>query len=414
MSFRNRILNRIATLAAQPKETDKRRPVKFLMETHRARAQKDIAKWRSALDAAERIDMPRRYMLYDIYREIVLDAHLHGELELRKNKTIQSRYNIFDAKGDSNDELAELLRKPWFFELMGYLLDARFYGHSLVQIDDVLPLKGTEGGIQSVTLVPREHVEPIQGLLLRQYNDTMGIPYREEKVFANWIIETPGGRGMGLLNQAAPHALYKRFAQGAWSEFSELFGMPLRVGKTNVRDTEMVGQMEDMLRRMGSSAFAVIDDQETLEFIETTKSNGEVFEALIRLCDNQMSKLISGAIIGGDSPGGSRSKEEVGERLNMAIIEADKDWLSGLINERVLPVLIAHGYPLQGCSFVWEQQKDVQALWNNTFQAMQYFEVDEDWVRETFGIQITTPREMPGFNQGLSINNLNTDTGFFD
>lgn len=412
MSLKNLFLNRFSNRAATPSGKDKRKPVKFLIEMQRARAQKDIANWRRALNTAENIDMPRRYLLYDVYREIILDAHLHGEIELRKNKVMQSRYDIFSSNGDTDEELTKLLARPWFFELMNHLLDARFWGHTLVQIDDVLPLTKTGGGIQSITLVPREHIEPVQGLLLRQYNDTTGIAYRDEPHFKNWIIETPG-TSLGLLNQAAPHALYKRFAQGAWSEFSELFGMPLRVGKTNTRDTTMIAQMEDMLRRMGSSAFAVIDEQETLEFIETTKSNGEVFESLMRICDSQLSKLITGAVIGGDGPGGSRSKEEVGERLNMAIVEADKDWLAGVINERVLPVLIAHGYPLEGCEFVWEQHKDVQTLWNNTVQALQYYEVDEDWVRNTFGIQVTGTREIMPFGNELS-HGIKPDSGFFD
>lgn len=399
----------------KPKGRDTRRPVKLLIETHRARAQKDIANWRSALNAAERVENPARYLLYEIYREIILDAHLYGEIELRKHKTKQSRYNLLNPNGDSDEERTNLFRKPWFFELMGYLLDARFYGHSLVQIDEVLPLSGGNGGIQGVTLIPRAHVEPKQGLLLRQYTDTKGIAYREERAWRNWLIETPENRSLGLLNHAAPHALYKRFAQGAWSEFSELFGMPLRVGKTNVRDTEMVAQMEDMLRRMGSSAFAVIDEQEELQFIETAKSKGEVFDGLIKLCDAQVSKLISGAIIGGAGEGGSRSKEEVGERLNTAVVEADKDWLAGIINQRLLPVLIAHGYPVQGFTFAWEEQKDLQALWNTTYQALQYYEVDDDWIRDTFGIQISGKREPVGMDgQNLSADELKPDPGFFD
>lgn len=367
----------------------------FLLQENRARGQKDIDKWRKALNAAERSTMPRRYLLEDVYREVWLDAHLRGEINLRKNKVLQSRFGVYDADGKVDEQKTWLLKQPWFNDLMGYLLDARFYGHSLVQIDGVAPLKNFKGGVQGVTLVPRAHVSPQDGLLLKRPTDPKGILYREVPEFKDWIIETPERNDVGLLNPAAPHALFKRFAQSSWSEFAELFGMPIRVGKTNVRDTEMVRQMEDMLLRMGSSAFAVIDDQEELEFIETARSDGQVFDKLMARCNNEMSKLIMGAVIGGESNGGSRSKEEVGERGLESTVESDKEWLQGIVNTTVFPVLIAHGYPFDGSSFAYEEQKNIKELWSMTHQSLQYYEVDEDWVRETFGIEVTGKRETP-------------------
>lgn len=369
-------------------------PLSFLLENQQARAKQDIGKWRSALNAAEKSESPRRYLLLNIYREIVLDAHLFGQIETRKRKTLSSRFAIFNAADEADQELTWLLKAPWFGELLSHLLDSIFWGHSLIQINGVEPLNQGKGGITSVSLVPREHISPSEGLLLARPTDTKGILYREYPDFNGWIIETPGNTGLGLLNNAAPHALYKRFAQGAWSEYSELFGMPIRKGKTNVRDPEMLRKMEDMMIRMGSAAWAIIDESEELEFIETTRGSGEVYEGLIRLCNAEISKLVHGAVIADQDQGGSRAKEQVAERIQDSTVQSDKEFIENMMNHVVLPVLIQHGYPFENCSFAFEEQKDLKQFWDQTYQALQYYEIDEDFIRDTFGIPVTGKRQL--------------------
>lgn len=381
---------KLARQKSEPKaKTPTRRAVDLIIEQNRARAKKDIENWRRALNTAERYPNPRRYLLMDVYRELVIDANLSGQMEQRKAKTIQSRFYVYDKAGKADADLSDLLRKPWFLRFLNYMLDARYYGHSLLQIDGVTPLQGNKGGITDVTLIPRKHVSPTEGLILANPHDQKGNNYRDNRELDAWIIESPDYHELGLLNQTAPHVLYKRFAQAAWSQFSELFGMPLRVGKTNTSNTAMVRDMENMLANMGSAFWAVIDDQEEIEFIDTTSSKGEVFENLIKLCNNEVSKLITGAVIGNESQGGSRSKEEVGERMASHIIQGDKTYIENIINTRLIPLLIRHGYPLEGCSFAWHDEPDLEKLWKNTYEALQYYNVDPEWVKETFGIPVT-------------------------
>lgn len=404
-----KFLNPLKPLKLSEKKTtstakqNKRLPLNFVIEQYRNRARKDIQNWRSAIVAAENIDRPRRQLLYNLYHEIIIDAHLQGQIELRKRKVLTQRYSVY--KGNQADEkLTWMLKTPWFNNMLNLILDAQFWGHSLIQIDGVQPVKNFQGGITSVTLVPRNHVVPEKGLLLQKPTDETGILYRTHPDFNGWILETPNHNNLGLLMPAAPHALYKRFAHAAWSEFTELFGMPMRIGYTNMRDTQMVGQMEDMLKNMGSSFYAVIDDNERVELKETTQKDGAVYEGLIKLCNNEISKLINGVVIGDSDNSGSRSKEEVGERLSQMIQQADIEYLEQIINFNLFPLLIQHGYPLQGCTFAFEDQKDLRELWNNTYQALQYYDVDPDWVKETFGIMIQGKKETPPaqqFSQGF-------------
>ncbi len=371
----------------------RRSPLSMILQQNISGAKKDLADYRRALNIAERVDTPRQYMLMALYKEIWLDPHLRGEVLNRKEKTLQSRFNVYTPAGEVDEQLTWLLKKTWFRKMAALMLDARFWGHSLIQIEGVIPLNNGAGGIVDVNLVPREHVSPREGLLLRNQSDSSGIDYRNEPMFDGWIIETPDSDDLGLLNPATPQVLYQRFAQATWSEFTELYVTPLRVGKTNVRDTEMLRQMEDMLIRMGSSTFAVIDDSETLEFIQAAQNSGEVFEKLMNKCESKISKVITGTVIGNSAEGGSRSKEEVGERTLSDVVESDKEWLQHIINDRLFPLLIKHGYPLEGCTFEFEEQKDLKQLWDMTHQSMMYYDVDEEWIRDTFGIQVTGKKE---------------------
>lgn len=394
------IIQKFASLAAGQTtgkvRTPRRSALSLLMQQNISAAKKDLGQYRKALQMAEKVESPRQYQLMAVYKEAWLDPHLRGEVLNRKEKILQSRFNVYTPSGEADEQLTWLLKKTWFRKLAGLMLDARFWGHSLVQIDGVTPLQNGAGGIVDVSLVPREHISPREGLLLARPTDPKGIDYRNEPTFKDWIIETPEQDELGLLNPATPQVLYQRFAQATWSEFTELYVTPLRVGKTNVRDTEMLRQMEDMLIRMGSSAFAVIDESETLEFIQAAQNDGQVFERLMNKCEAKISKVITGTVIGNATQGGSRSKEEVGERSFNDVVESDKEWLQNIINDRLFPLLIAHGYPLQGCTFEWEEQKDLKQLWDMTHQSMMYYHVDEEWVKNTFGIEVTGKKETPG------------------
>lgn len=363
-----------------------KQPVKLIIPQNNKRAQKDILSWRNALIAAENVDNPRRYALIQLYKEIILDAHLSGQIELRKRRVLSSKFSVYDANNNLDITLTWALKQPAIQQIMEYILDAIFWGHSLIQIDHVEPFDNGKGGITSVTLIPREHVMPEKGWLLPHYYDTTGISYRD--TFYPWLIETPDYSNLGLLSKTAPYVLYKRFALASWSEFAELFGSPMRIGKTNTRDTTMINRMYDMLKNMGSMAFGVFDKDEEINFIETARSNGEVFMQLIETCNAEISKLINGAVIGENTSEGSRAKEQVGDQIHQIITAADKKYLENVMNTIVFPILIQHGYPLDNCTFAFEEEKDLNNLWDITYQALQYYDIDEEWIKETFGIQI--------------------------
>lgn len=367
--------------------------VNQVLEASKTRAKKNITDWRTALKQAEKRPDPRRKLLYDIYDEIDLDLHTSGIVSVRKNKTLSSKWSIYNSSNEPDDDLTYLLKKTWFTNFLHMALDSIYWGHSLIQINKVEPIKDGKGGIKEIELVPRAHVVPEDGLLLKRTSDQTGIKYREELQYQKWIIETPNKKDLGIYNKLAPYILYKRYAMAAWSAYGELFGMPMRVGKTNTTDSNAMLKMEQAMVNMAGAAFMIIDQNEEIDFIQAIRGDGAVFNELINRCNSEIQTAIMGAVIGSDSQGGSRSKEEVGERTLGDFVTADKEFLENFINEDLLPILIEHGYPFEGCYFIWDEVTDLTSLWNQTNQALAHFDVDEEWVRNTFGIQVTGKRD---------------------
>ena len=355
-----------------------------LIDSNRARARKDIQSWRTALQQAENTDRPRRTLLYNLYDELVLDDQYIKESQIRRLKLIGSDFTIYhEANMEKDQDKTLLFKQKWFYDLLNHATDTISWGHSLLQVGDL-----KEGKIDQIKLIKRRHVIPEKGLFLVNQHDEKGILYRQEPKYFNWLIELGDEEDLGLLNKAAPYILYKRFALSAWSEYCEIFAMPLRYGKTNVKDTESLNQMEDMLINMATAAYAVIDNEEELHFLESTKGNGEVYDNLINRCNTAISKIFNSAVIGEDSQGGSRSKEEVGERTTDKVAAADTLYLEMYINAIIIPKLIRYGYPLKGYAFRFEKAKDLNMLWKITSGLLPYKEVDNKWITETFGIPV--------------------------
>ena len=116
--------------------------------------------------------------------------------------------------------------------------------------------------------------------------------------------------------------------------------------------------------------------------------------------------MINGAVLGQDTRYGSNSKEETSADLNDEIVEADMAAVEVAMNTIVLPALVALALVPAGLRFKFQEQEDATQLFNQTMQAAQYFDIDPEWVKEKFGIEVLGPRTMvgglgaPGDNDG--------------
>ena len=373
------------TLSRKEKET-----VLRVIRRQEAIIRRDIASWRTARLEATRADEPKQHLLQVLYDEVMLDAKMTSQIGMRIGKSQSADWCL--KKGDQNDEesMKVLTDKGLFDKLVKFIVESQFYSSSLVQF-----LFDRQGD-PDIELVPRANVSPVTG---RFYPDAYGGEselYRDRPDFGKWILEfCPDKLDLGILNKATPYVLMKKFALSCWSELCEIYGIPPRVLKTNTQDTDMLNRAEAMMREIGAAAYFIIDTEEEFEFAQASTTNGDVYKNFIATCDEQISLLNLGAVLGQDTEHGNRSKEEASTDLMEIVVEADKRKIAYYINKTAIPAMESLGIIPTGLRFEFAKATDTEKLWKMVFQASAYYEFDVDWLKQTFGMEITGPRISP-------------------
>src|SRR5690554_553259 len=366
-----------------------------LVEKSISLVRQDIQKWRMARMAAMNVEEPSRWRLYNIYEtDIMLDSLVTSQIGNRIEATIGANFNFIDTNGNVDEQLTNQYQNSILFnEIIKQIINTRFYGHSLIELNwNVDKL--------NVILIPRQNVIPSQGKVLFDYTDPEGksVMYRELPEYGTYLLEFGENNDLGILNKAVPHVLFKRFAQSCWSELAEIYGIPPRVYKTDTQDPRALNRGKKMMQEMGSAAWFIIDITEEFDWAKAVETNGDVYNNLIRLCNNEISLLIAGAIIGQDTKHGSYGKEAASQNILDSLVTSDMTMVEIYMNDIVIPALIKIGIIPEGYRFQYEVAEDLQELWSMTSQALNHFEVDPEWVRQKFGIEVTGRRELRLFD----------------
>lgn len=374
---------------AAPVHQDKPLPEKAIItkkisyQNTLARTKQDIATWRSALQSAESLQYPNRAELYRLYKDVVLDAHLTSLIETRKNAILSSNF-IVTKKDKEKTDKTEFIKKKWFYDFVNLALDSKFYGYSLIQFGE---FKNDE--FSDLTLVPREYVKPEFSIVVPTPYQQTGENYLESP-YKEWLIGVGEKTDLGLLAKAAPLVLWKKGALQAWAEYTEVFGVPMRIGKTNTRDEATRGNMEAMLRDMGNSAWGVFDTDEVVELIETNKNSAsEIFEKLIEKCDEQLSKLILGQTSTADQKSFVGSAN-VHERILHQINEADEIFMENIFTYQLVPFLNMHNLGFNGLKIESEADDELNLEQKSIIdlKLLEFYDIPPEYILETYGTPV--------------------------
>ena len=328
------------------------------------RSKSDVAKWRGALAEAESKKRPTRVNLLGIYQDVVLDTHLTAVTDQRKNKVLAKGFKMLADDGSENEEATKLLKKEWFERFLNLSLDAKMYGFSLIEFGSIV-----EDQFTDIKSVPREYVIPELGQVRLSLGGSKTIDYNRPPL-SNWSLFVGSTTDLGLLNKATPIIQWKRLVQATWAEFNELYGVPLRIGRTDTRDPEARQNMEQMLDQLGSSAWGLFDEDDNIEIINGGKVGGQgTFKDFISLADEQISKLVLGQTMTTDD-GGSRSQAEVHADTLASYTGADLRWVEYLVNNKLIPFLENLGFNFGGATFTYDHSERLSLI--------EQFDIDRD------------------------------------
>ncbi len=377
-------------LAALSGDKAKKMSVELKQFTQQLTA-KDLARWRSANQLAISRDNPKRYSLYDIYDDAMLDEHLIGAVRNRKMKILASPFKVVDKDGIQNHDLTMLLRSWWFRKFINLSLDSRFYGHSLIQFGDII----RQGKLRfdDVTLVPRRHVCPEYHVLLREISDdpAKGIDYTKPP-YSLWSIpvcETP--YSLGELNSVAKETISKRHVLQYWDQFAEMFGMPIRVAKTASRDKKDIDKLEAIMESMGSASYAVFPEGTEIEFIEADRGDAyKVYDMRVQRANTEISKAILGQTMTMDD-GSSKSQAVVHENVSEEIAQDDMSFIYYVVNDQLIPFLNMHGFGFNEHLFEWDDtyeytQDEIRQV---ETMLLTHYDIDPQYFIDRYDIAIT-------------------------
>lgn len=342
----------------------------------------DIADYMSAIRAAENVDFSRRYKLYDLYSDILMDTHLTCVIEKRKNAVLCSDIE-FQVNGKPDETVNEQIRSPWFNKLIGDIIDVRFWGFSLCQFYK-------EGEWVDYDLVPRKHVDPIKKLILRHQTDVTGLPW--DKYTDLLFIGSPSD--LGLLAKAAPWVIYKRNTTGDWSQFSEIFGMPIQEYIYDSDDEESRQRAMEDAANTGSLAqfFHAKDTEFKLTEAGNKTGSADVYERLCERCNNEISKLVLGNTLTTESSeNGTQALGTVHKKVEDKVAQADKNYVLNVLNYDMSDIFARMGINTAGGVFCFPEKKEIDSTTKlniiTTLKSNFNLPVSDDYLYEEFGVE---------------------------
>jgi len=395
-------LNKISNV---DKKQPRRTKIK-IVQRQLLRQKQDIQDWRSATDDAERKTIaPNRLELTRIYKDVDIDSHLSSLVGTILNKCVTSNFWLENESGiDGNS--TDKINTKWFRDFIRHTVDSKFWGHSLIMLGDII-----DDGFPNIGIVPREHVIPELNIVKKEVNITPNSNPRSQDQDSfidythpslnKWYIPIGDKEDLGIYHKATPWALWKKNSIIAWTTYSDLFGHPIRVGKTDILDPEKLANMDNMMKNMGSAAYGIFDPDDIVEFVEARNEDAyQVFMNFIDIANKEMSKLVLGQTMTTED-GSSRSQSEVHERVLNDYITSMKWFVANAIQNELIPRLEFHGIIPSGLSFVWDNQEKISLKEKFDFVIKLKnagYNVPEDYILENFKIPVEIQEPIP-FNQ---------------
>lgn len=342
----------------------------------------DIADYTQSIRAAENVDYSRRYKLYDLYSDILMDTHLSSVISKRILAVVSAEIE-FRKNGVPDKAINEQIRSPWFRRFIKDVMDAQFWGFTLCQFY-------RDGQWANYDLIPRKHADPVRKIIMRQQTDITGTSWDE---YAD-LIFVGDKDDLGLLAKAAPWVIYKRNTTADWSQFSEVFGMPIREFIYDTDDDDARRRAIEDAENTGSLAVLIHSAESKMNLIESGNKTGsaELYERLCERCNSEISKLILGNTLTTESSTtGTQALGTVHKKVEDKVAQSDRRFVLDVLNYDMTDIFLSMGINTEGGEFCFPEPKDIdmsaKASILTQLRTTFNLPIADDYLYEEFGIE---------------------------
>lgn len=295
-------------------------------------------KWTNALKSA---DNGKYKELFDLYELLMTDGILADAIEKRIRAVKGADLTFQFADGTESDEMINLIDTDEFEYMLEEVMKSVFEFITVLEFD-------FSNGFD-VYSAPRKHIRADKKLIAINESDyDTGISYAD----APNVIEIKNrSTKYGLLHRAAPYVILQRGGLGDWAQMVELFGMPQRVGKYSIYDTEARKQLQEAFDSQGAAATLIVPKETDIETTTISGSGGGGLykDFITTLQELMLITILSQTMTTMDGSSMSQSKvhKDVEEELN----KADLRFVQRILNKKFKPILEARGYKVKDGAF---------------------------------------------------------------
>lgn len=345
---------------SSPKDKVKKSEKAYMVRQQLERIRQDASTRREAIREAEQDFLPYRVKLQRLYLNTKENGHIKACIDRRKDLSLLRNWEFVNPNGTINEQVMSIFTeniggktnsKYWFTQLCSFILDAQYYGYSLVHLGDII-----NNEFPKLKIVRRWHVSPDRKEVSAYQYMPVGSKFDEEPL-RNWYIYAPtlnddgvSKCGYGLFYILSIYEIFLRNLMGFNGDFIELFAQPFRVGKTSKTDEAERAEFANVLQNMGTSGWAMLDDiGDEIKFLESQLggTGWQGYDNFEQRLEAGVSKLILGHADAIKSiPGklGNDGKDSPAEQAMRDKQSNDGNYLQQIINTELIPKLRGLGF----------------------------------------------------------------------
>lgn len=420
MGVFSKIKNALQWPAAPRVVVDNKDLSKYLAPVAIQRIKQDIQSWRHCLNDAELPWFPQRVTMQQLFNDTVLNAHVQACMQKRKNLTLLKECEVLNALGEKDEDLTALFNKKWVYDCVNYILDARFFGYTLIKLGDVVNNEFPDLGI-----VRRANVSPDR-LNVATYPYAISGQSFLEQPYVDWHIWIPTATevgaqvqtnpcGYGLLYPVAFYEIFLRNLTGNNGDYVEVFGQPLKHAKSSKREGVERDYLETALQNMAGNSYIITDPDDEIEFKDGSTGRGnEIYGNFEERLEKKISKLLLGHADAMDSTPGKLGAEDASAQSIRECGSSDVRMVEYVFNYVIFPKLRALGFLIPDdvkfkikndderiqSRLAEDQTNTITATMIKTFKEAG-MDVSKDWIKKRTGIEFD---EAPEAVEGVAVN----------
>ena len=320
------------------------------------------------------------------------DAHIRSVIETLESQILGDRYMLarVNEKGKYIKDVAQTQRiqGSQFDRIIKGVIEAKLYGYTLLEImPDIDPKTGK---LAEVNIIERRNVLPDQQVVLKRQGQWM--PHwdlRNATYKRHYVLISSGD--LGLFSATTPLILAKKFTVANYVNFSHTYGQPIIHGKTVSESNVDRKRLANEIANAAQNKVVVTGIEDEVDIKTFTMSNSEkIYTGLIEFVNREVSNLV----LGSESMAGGMQSYVGSTKAHQDIfrdrIEVYRRYIENIMNEEIVPRLVAMGYISPGLEFKYSNRIEM----NNEDRIKLYslitdkYEVAPDEIEKEFGINV--------------------------